>query len=130
MINVYKINGGALVLASDAKKEQEIKNLNLQAEAILNSMTTPTIIVDVTGRITACNEAYTDLIEMEYNNIIGLNKHKLDSILKVSSNDNMKTFEKSYIKNQINDCFIETPKGNKKQLRITSSSITNIYNEQ
>lgn len=129
LINVYKINGGALVLASDAKKEQEIKNLNLQAEAILNSMTTPTIIVDVTGRITACNQAYMDLIEMEYNNIIGLNKCKLDAVLKVNINDNIEAFEKSYINNQISDCFIETPKGNKKQLRITSSSITNIYNE-
>lgn len=128
LINAYKINGGILVLASDVKKEQEIKNLNLQAQTILNAITTPTIIIDDTGRIVACNNSCTELIEIEHNNIIGMDKYKLQTILKVNMND-MAVEKKGYVKNNIRDCFIETPKGNKKQLRITLSLITNIHNE-
>ena len=77
LINAHKINGGILVLASDVKQEQEIKNLNLQAQTILNAVTTPTMILDDEGKIVACNNSYADLIEIEYNNIIGMDIHKL-----------------------------------------------------
>lgn len=129
LINAYKINGGILVLLTDAKKEQEINNLNLQAQTILDATTTPTIILDDKGRVVAFNKSYTDLIEVEYNTIIGIDKWKLQTILKVNSKDNMGLFKKGYVKNEARDCFIETPKGNKKQLRITKSSINNIHNE-
>lgn len=127
LINAYKINGGTLVLASDVKKEQEIKNLNLQAQTILNAITAPTIILDDTGTIVACNNSCTDLIEC--NNIIGMDKYKLQTILNANIKDNMDVVEGNYTKNNIRDYFIETPKGNKKQLRITISSITNIHND-
>lgn len=129
LINAYKINGGILVLLSDAKKEQEIKNLNLQAQTILDATTTPTIILDDEGRVVACNNSYTELIEVEYSTIIGMDKQKLQTILNVNSKDNKGSFKKGYVKNDVRDCFIETPKGNKKQLRVTKSSITNIHNE-
>ncbi len=129
LINTYKINGGALVLASDIKKEQEIKNLNLQVQTIVNAITTPTIILDDAGRIVACNNSYADLIEVEYNSIIGVDVHEMNNILNVSGTEDMNVFKECYVENDVKDCFIETPKGNKKQLRITSSSITNIHNE-
>jgi len=129
LINAYKINGGVLVLVSDIKKEQEIKNLNLQAQTILNAITTPTMVLDDAGKIVAYNNSYADLIEIEYDNIIGMDKYKLKAILNVKSKDNMDVLKESYIKNDVRDYFIETPKGNKKQLRITISSITNIHNE-
>lgn len=129
LINANKINGGILVLASDVKQEQEIKNLNLQAQTILNAVITPTMILDDVGKIVACNNSCADLIEIEYNNIIGIDIHKLCDILNFSGKENMDVFKKGYFKNEVRDCFIETPKGNKKQLRITRSSITNIYNE-
>ena len=128
LINTDKINGGILIWASDVKQEQEIKNLNLQAQTILNAVTTPTMILDDVGKIVACNNSYADLIEIEYNDIIGMDIHKLYDILNFSGKENMDVFKKGYFKNEVRDYFIETPKGNKKQLRITRSSITNIYN--
>ena len=129
LINADKINGGILVLASDVKQEQEIKNLNLQAQIILNAVTTPTMILDDAGKIVACNNSYADLIEIEYNDIIGMDIHKLYDILNFSGKGNMDEFKKGDFKNKITDWLIETPKGKKKQLQITASVITNIYNE-
>ena len=129
LINTHKVNGGILVLASDVKQEQEIKNLNLQAQIILNAVITPTMILDDEGKIVACNNSYADLIEIEYNNIIGMDIHKLSNILKINGNDNVDVFKKGYFKNEMIEWLIETPEGKKKQLQITTSVITNIYND-
>lgn len=129
LINAHKINGGILVLASDVKQEQEIKNLNLQAQIILDSVKVPTMILDDEGKIVACNSLYTDLIEIEYNNIIGMDIHKLSNILKINSNENVDMFKNGCFKNEMTDWLIETPEGKKKQLQITTSVITNIYND-
>ncbi|MDR3598334.1 MASE3 domain-containing protein [Clostridium sp.] len=129
LINVSKIKGGNLVLANDVKQEQEIRNLNLQAQTILNAITVPTVIFDVDGNVAACNSSYTNLVEIDYNDIVNMNICELYAVLKFSSKENVEKFEKYYLKNQVEDCSIETPKGNIKQLRITRSTITNIYNE-
>jgi len=129
LINAHKINGGILVLANDVKQEQEIKNLNLQAQIILNAITTPTMILDDAGKIVACNNSYADLIEIEYNDIIGIDIYKLHDILNFSGNGNMDIFNKGYFKNEVIDWWIETPKGKKKQIQITKSVITNTYND-
>lgn len=129
LINATKINGGILVLANDIKQEQEIKNLNLQAQIILDAVAVPTMILDVEGKIVACNNSYANLMEMKYKDIIGISVHELHNILKFNSDEDVYSFREYNFNNEIRDCFIETPKGNKKQLRITTSLITNIYNE-
>lgn len=129
LINMHAINGGLLVLARDVKQEQEIKNLNLQAQIILNAVTAPTMILDVGGKIVACNNSYADLIEVERKDIIDMNIYELYDKLKSSANENIDAYKNDKFKNEVTEWFIETPKGNKKQLRITKSSITNIYNE-
>jgi PAS domain S-box-containing protein len=129
LINSNKINGGILVLASDVKQEQEIKNLNLQAQAILNAVITPTMILDDGGKIVACNNLYAELIEMEYSDIIDMDIYKLYDILNFSGKGNMDAFKNRDFKNEVIDWLIQTPKGKKKQLQITTSVIANIYNE-
>ena len=129
LINAHKINGGILVLASDVKQEQEIKNLNLQAQTILNAVTVPTMILDDEGKIVACNSLYTDLIETEYSDIIGMDIHKLHDILSFSDKGKLDIFKSGYFKNGVMEWPIETPKGKKKRLQITTSVITNIHND-
>lgn len=129
LVSTSKINGGILVLSNDMKQEQEIKNLNLQAQIILNAVVVPTMILDVNGKVVACNSSYADLIEMEYKYIIGMDVDRLHSILKFDEDENTNLVREYDFKNEIGDYFIETPKGNKKQLRITRSLITNVYNE-
>lgn len=129
LINVNKINGGILVLASDVKQEQEIKNLNLQAQTILNSVTAPTMLIDDEFKIVACNKLYANLIEMEYDDIISMYIYKLYDILNLNSSGRGNEFKNGDFKNEVIEWSIKTPKGKKKQLQITTSVITNIYNE-
>lgn len=129
LINIHAINGGLLVLSRDVKQEQEIKNLNLQAQIILNAVMAPTMILDVEGKIVACNSSYADLIEVERKDIIDMNIYELYNKLKSSANENIHVCNNNELKNKVTEWSIETPKGNKKQLRITRSSIKNIYNE-
>lgn len=129
LINANRINGGILVLASDVKQEQEIKNLNLQAQTILNAVTAPTMLIDDELKIVACNRLYANLIEMEYDDIIGMSIYKLYDNLNFNSKEYGSTFNNGDFKNEVIEWSIETPKGKKKQLQITTSVITNIYNE-
>jgi PAS domain S-box-containing protein len=129
LVNASKIEGGVLILASDIKHEQEIKNLNLQAQIILNAITVPTMIFDVNGNAIAFNSSCADLIEIDYDDIINMNVYKIHNVLKVSYNENEDALKKYDFDNEVRECFIETPKRNKKQLRVTRSIITNIYNE-
>lgn len=129
LINAHKVNGGILVLASDVKQEQEIKNLNLQAQTILNSVTEPTMLIDDEWKIVACNNVYASLIEVEYEDIIGVSIYKLYDILKLSNKERGNVFKNGEFKNEVIEWSIETTKGKKKQLQITISVITNIYNE-
>jgi PAS domain S-box-containing protein len=130
LINAQKIKGGILVLTNDVKQEQEIKNLNLQAQTIINAISVPTMIIDYMGNIAACNNSFTDLVEVEYKDIIGIKIQKLNDMTNFSDKELENIFTASNFRNDVNECFIETPKGNKKHIRITSSVITNIYDEK
>lgn len=130
LINAHKIKDGILVLINDAKLEQEIKNLNLQAQTILNAIAIPTMIIDYMGDIVACNSFFAQLIEVEHKDIVGMKVHELNDITSFSDNEFAKIFQYSNFRNDERDCSIETPKGNKKHIKITTSVITNIYNEK
>lgn len=130
LVDAHKIEGGVLVLASDARQEQEIKNLNLQAKTILDSISTPTMIIDYTGNIVACNIYFTDLVEVNYDKIVGMNIEKLNYITNFSNKEFADTFKLDNYRFQVYNTIIETPKGHKKEIQVTTSIITNIYNEK
>jgi PAS domain S-box-containing protein len=130
LVDAHKIEGGVLVLASDARQEQEIKNLNLQAKTILDSISTPTMIIDYTGNIVACNIYFTDLVEVNYDKVIGMNIEKLNYITNFSNKEFADTFKLDNYRFQVYNTIIETPKGHKKEIQVTTSIITNIYNEK
>jgi PAS domain S-box-containing protein len=126
LINAHKIEGGTLVLANDARQEQEIKNLNLQAQIILNAIAVPTMIIDYMGNIVACNKQFAELLEIDMEDIVGMSIYKLNSIACIESES---TFDNINFKNEEHDFFIKTPTGNNKHIKVTSSVILNIYNE-
>jgi PAS domain S-box-containing protein len=130
LINAHKIKDGILVLINDAKQEQEIKNLNLQAQTILNAIAIPTMIIDYMENIVACNSFLAQLVEVEHEDIVGMKMNELNEITSFSDNEFAKIFQSSNFRNDERDCSIETPKGNKKHIKITTSVITNIYNEK
>ncbi|QAA34861.1 MASE3 domain-containing protein [Clostridium manihotivorum] len=72
IVNAHKIKNGVLVLLKDVKQEQEIDNLHLQTQVILNSISAPVMILDANEKITAYNEHYGDLFEVQSRSLIGL----------------------------------------------------------
>ncbi|GFP75786.1 MASE3 domain-containing protein [Clostridium fungisolvens] len=129
LINAHKIKGGVLVITNDIKQEQQIENLNLQAQTILNSISVPTMIIDYNGDIIACNNYFADLVEVEYEDINKMNIYALNNILKLNNNEFRKIFCPINFKADKIDCIIVTPKGNEKNIQINTSIIKNIYNE-
>lgn len=130
LINAHKIKDGVLVLTNDVKQEQEIKNLNLQAQIILNAIAVPTMIIDYMGNIVACNNSFADLVEMDYKDIIGMKIDELNDITNFSDNELENVFNRGDFIDNVKDCTIEPSKGNKKHIQINTSVITNIYNEK
>lgn len=130
LINAHKIEGGVLVLANDVRREQELRNLNLQAKTILSSILTPTMIVDYTGIIVACNTYFADLIEVDYNDIIGMRIEKLVHTTSFGAKEILDNFKLGDCKLQVINSTIHTPKGNKKEIEATISAIANVYNEK
>lgn len=130
LINAHKIQDGILVLINDVKQEQEIKNLNLQAQTILNAIAAPTMIIDYMGNIAACNCSFASLVEIEYKDIIGIKIQELNDIINFSDNEFGSILQPDNFRNDVKDCSIETPKGNKKSIQITTSVIKNIYDDK
>ncbi|GFZ29487.1 hypothetical protein CSC2_00130 [Clostridium zeae] len=129
LINAHKIKGGVLVVTNDIKQEQQIKNLNLQAQTILNSISVPTIIVDYNGEIIACNNYFADLVEVNYEEINRMNIYELNKLLKLNSNEVHNIFSPPNFRDDKIDCVIVTPRVNRKNIQISTSVIKNIYNE-
>lgn len=129
LINAHKIKGGVLVLTNDVKHEQQIQNLNLQAQTILNSISVPTMIIDYNGDIIACNNYFADLIEVDYEDIIKMNIYALNDLLKLNNNEVSEIITPINFREVKIDCVIVTPRENRKNIQISTSVIKNIYDE-
>lgn len=129
IMSSHKINDGMLVILNDARDEQEIENLNLQAQIILNSINVPTMILDTEDKIIACNSWFVNLINLENVDISKISIQDLYAILRISCS---KGVTKSYNENldkEVEQWIIETLDGDKKIVNATISKITNIQND-
>lgn len=129
-LNAYKIDGGVLVAANDVKQEQEIRNLNLQAQIILDAISVPTMILDQDRCINACNSSLAELLETEHEDIIGMDIEDLYKKLNFTRRESNYTFNTVNSKAAISHWFIQTPKGSEKQIQTETSIITNVYGEE
>jgi PAS domain S-box-containing protein len=130
LIKTHKIKDGIIVLTNDVKQEQQIKNLNLQAQTILNAVAAPTIIIDYMGNIAACNHAFSELVEIEHEDILKMTIAKLNDITNFSDKELARLLESGDFGNGTNVCSIRTPKGTKREIQIRTSLITNMYNKK
>lgn len=71
-ISFRKTGTGVLLFASDAKKQQEIKNFNLQTKTILNTISNAIFIIDIDGKVILYNEAFSKLLELDGQDITGM----------------------------------------------------------
>lgn len=130
LIEAHKIKGGLLVLAHDIKEKQQIKNLNLQAQIIIDAIAVPTMISDYMGDVVACNKSFADLLEINYEIITKISVSELNKITKLKGAEDGEVILSLDFDNKSGDYYIETPNGNKKEIHVNSSLITDIYNEK
>lgn len=126
VLNTHKINDGILVLLSDVEHEQEIENLNLQAQTILNSINVPTMIIDSEDCIVACNNYFLNLIDLDSVDINKISIQDLYEMLRISCPNDIDKASSENLDKEVEDWIIETINGEKRRIKATISEITNI----
>lgn len=121
--------GGSLLLFQEAKREQELANLQLQTQTILNSINSMVILMDKNNNIIMCNQAFEKTAGIKKEDLLGLNLKKL-----------YKSFSFKKIKSAVKDLdrsptqayqvSFSTPEGVKKELLLHWSTIFNIEGER
>jgi PAS domain S-box-containing protein len=126
----YKKSNDYLVLFVDAKKEQELVNLKLQTQTILNSIYKLIFLVDKNSRIIMCNNTCLEALEMEGENLTGMNVKTLCKRFKLEVTEEMNgLFEGKKVVKEWFETSIVTAKGNKKDLFLHVDPIENIEGE-
>lgn len=125
--NAIRYKNGTLVSLHDVTKEQELSNLKIQTSTILNSLSNQVLMTDSEFTVIMLNKALTDCLEMEYDEIAGMELNKLYEIIQLTVDHSLHKVDKSTL---TLDSFCEgtlvTPKGNRKTLLFHYSSIVNI----
>lgn len=75
-------DGGSLFLFTEAKKEQELESLQLQTQAILNSLRNLVVLVDKGNQVIMCNKAFEAAVEIDSRDILGINLKNLQKLLR------------------------------------------------
>ncbi len=117
--------GGALVLFTEAKKEQQLESLQLQTRAILNSLSNIVIMVDKSKRIIMCNRAFESTFEMGSGDVLGKSLEDLFGLVGINR-ENSSEFLPGEAPGEAS---MITAKGNKKELVIHSTPITDLDGE-
>jgi len=80
-VSYKKIGTGVLVFASEAKKQQEIKNFNLQTKTIVNTISNAILIVDMDGKVILYNETFKRLMELDEQDITGMSMLEFNKLV-------------------------------------------------
>lgn len=128
--DVYKLdNGGFLCLFTEAKKEQELQNLQLQTQTILNSINNSVLVVDKNCKIIMCNKAFSQLVEMEEQSILGLDSTKLNRLLQFNQEGILSRTLRNEKLEKIYETPLITPKGTRKEILFHSAPVINVEGE-
>jgi PAS domain S-box-containing protein len=128
-VKTHNIRNGILFMVNDAKKEQELQNLNIQTETILNSVNNGVIVFDENRRVVLCNKIFEDIYEVDKKQIIGMN---IDDSNQVTALGFLEIFDRAFqhdLQEQAFEFPITTFKDNKKDIRMYVSLIRNVEGE-
>lgn len=119
---------GYLHIIYDAKKEQELKNLQIQTQTVLDSIQNCVLIVDKNKRVIVCNKAFEQLSDMKSNDLLNLKIQDLNQIFKFNTSS---IFDKALngICLDTDETSIVSMKGIKKEAIIHVGPIYNIDHE-
>jgi PAS domain S-box-containing protein len=128
-IHIWKIRNGIFSMMREANEEQELQNLHIQTETILSAVNNCVLMIDNNRKIVLCNKALAETFEMDKKDIIGMDIDEFNNLVQfdskelpdiaLSGNSDHKMFEAS----------LTTPKGNKRELMLSLSSIKNVYGD-
>lgn len=129
-IDMFRYKYGVIASLYDTAKEQQLDDLQLQTSTILNSLSNLVLIFDKNLNIIMFNEALTDCVELDFDDIIGRNVNYLTKHLNFCIDN--KPFEATpdniVSENSYEASFV-TPNGTKKYIIFHSNSILNIDNK-
>lgn len=128
-IKTWKLRNGIFSMMREAKEEQELHNLHIQTETILNAVSNSVMMIDTNKKVVLCNDTLAEVYEMDKNHIIGMDIDELNKLTSFTINDLSSLALGGKSDDQSFEVSLTTPKGNKKDLVINISSISNVYGE-
>jgi len=73
IVNAHRLeNGGAIIRLSEARREQELENLQLQTQTVLDSIQDMALLLDRNSRIIMCNKILEKELQMNAEELLGL----------------------------------------------------------
>lgn len=121
-------NGEYMCLIEEARKEQELEDLQLQTQTILNSIKSMILIIDRGNRIVMCNKSFQYEFGLQTKDFIGMDvdefREKIGLEFKEYSGTSSQDSEKV-----VREASFISPKGDKKEIIFHSSPIYNVHGE-
>lgn len=128
-ITSNKIRGGVIALLREAKEEQALKNMHLQTETILNSVSSGILMIDNDKKIILCNKAFENMSELSKEQIIGMNIEEFNKIINYTGEVCVQEALNNNVDDSMKECTITTLGGNNKELLTYTGNIKNVDGE-
>lgn len=128
--NIHQLNSGDfLFFFTEAKKDQELENLQLQTQTVLNAISSAILVVNTKGQLVLCNKAFTELTEINTKEFLGQDTNQLAQAIKFSEIDFSRKILQNTTLPRVHQAYFLTPRNEKKELLIHTSYIHNIEGE-
>lgn len=118
-------DGGYLVTFNEAKKEQELGNLQIQTQTILNSLYNLVLLADNQNRILMCNRAFEEVMEIPRSEVTTMTLKDLYYKLQIETDAHDLSDP-----NQMYEIKCTTPSGQTKYLLFQLAPVYNVDNEK
>jgi len=122
-------SGGLLYLFDEAKKKQELANIQLQTQTILNSINNFVIMMDPNRKIIACNKTFEDVVELKAKDILGRNMKDFNEMMNFSKKELPAKLLKQETLDELQEASFVTPSGTRKEIIVHTGLIHNVEGE-
>jgi PAS domain S-box-containing protein len=124
-------DGNYMYLLAEAKREQELENLQLQTQTVLNALTNLVLMMDKNRKIIMCNKALSETFHIPEKDVLGMDISEFGDMVNCSRREILlrrpkpndgpreKAFEASFI----------TPLGEKREVVFHFAPVYNIETE-
>lgn len=122
-------NGGAMILITEARMEQELENLQLQTQTILDSIQDMVLLLDRESRIVMCNRALEKTLQVQAHDLRGLHINEFNELVRLVPHGITETGSHANIKETYCEATLVTAGGQAREVLISTAPIHNIDDE-